>query len=131
MNEDRLATVRDAFEVFFAGINSRHGGGLRQAPWHPDVEYAENERWPGASEFRGAEAVEARFVEYGEVIGEIQVELDAVTDAGERALVTATFRGSAGASGLPMDHTWTYLVTERDGTVVRFEAYLDPADARP
>ena len=100
---------------------------MRQAPWHTDLEYAEDERWPGASEFRGAEAVEARFVEYGEV----HVEPEGVTDAGERAVVTATFRGSAGASGLPMDHTWTYLVTERDGMVVRFDAYLDSADARP
>jgi ketosteroid isomerase-like protein len=131
LNEQRLAIVRGAFEQFLAGINSRAGGGLREAPWHPDVEYAEDERWPGASEFRGAEAVEARFIEYGEIIGKVQATLEAVTDAGDRAMVTATFRGSAGASGLPMDHTWTYLVTERDGMVVRFEAYLDPADARP
>ena len=131
MNQQRLAIVREAFEGFLAGINSRDGGGLREAPWHPDVEYAEDERWPGASEFRGAEAVEARFVEYGEIIGEVHAALDSVTEAGDRARVTVTFRGSAEASGLPMDHTWTYLVTERDGTVVRFEAYLDPADTRP
>jgi ketosteroid isomerase-like protein len=131
VNEQRLAIVREAFELFVAGINFGDGGGLRQAPWHPDVEYAEDERWPGASEFRGAHAVEARFVEYGEVIGEVRAQLEAVADAGDRALVTVTFRGNAGASGLPMDHTWTYLATERDGRVVRFEAYLDPADARP
>ena len=131
MNQQRLATVREAFEGFLAGINSRDGGGLREAPWHPDVEYAEDERWPGASEFRGAEAVEARFIEYGEIIGEVNAQLKAVTDAGDKAMVTVIFRGRAGASGLPMDHTWTYLVTERDGAVVRFQAYLDPADARP
>jgi ketosteroid isomerase-like protein len=130
LNEQRLATVREAFEGFLAGI-SGDGGGLRKAPWHPDVEYAEDERWPGASEFRGAEAVEARFIEYGEIIGEVHAELEAVTAVGDRALVTVIFRGSAGVSGLPMDYTWTYLVTERDGMVVRFEAYLDAADARP
>ena len=95
------------------------------------MEYAEDESWPGASEFKGADSVAARFTEYGEIIGDVEAQLEDVRDAGDRAQVTMKVTGRAGASGLPMDHTWTYLVTERDGTVVRFEAYLDPPDTRP
>lgn len=131
MTDEGLAVVRRAFESLVAGMQSGDPGVILREPWDPAVEYAEDERWPGSSEYRGAEAVARRFMEYGEVIGEVTATLEDVRDAGERARVTLTVSGTAGTSGLPMEHTWTYLATERGGRVVRFEAYLDPADARP
>ena len=131
MNDERLATVRRAFEGLVSAMETGDEGSMFRAPWDPGVEYAEDERWPGAGQFKGAEAVARRFAEYGEVIGEVTAVLEDVRDAGDKAAVTVSITGRAGASGLPMDHIWTYLVTESDGRVTRLEAFLDPPDTRP
>ncbi len=63
MNDERLAAVRRAFEGLVSGMETGDAGVLLRGPWDPDVEYAEDERWPGAGQFRGAEAVARRFAE--------------------------------------------------------------------
>jgi hypothetical protein len=46
MSEENVEVVRCAFEA----------GGLEETAgtyWHPEVEYVEDPRWPGASTYRG------------------------------------------------------------------------------
>ena len=103
--------------------------GALAASWDPEVEYVEDPKWPGAMSFRGFDAVGARFREYVDDLGaDAELVLEDVRDT-PRGMVSLVRTRGTSPNGLPFDHLWGYRFRMRDGRVVWFRAYLDPAEA--
>jgi ketosteroid isomerase-like protein len=116
------AIIRSAFEA----------GSLREAAqkyWHPDIEYVEDPRWPGASRYRGRDSVVSCFEGYMDALGgEVAVVVEQIRAAGKRQVAFVRFEGQS-PSGLPHEHLWAYIVELRDGLIAYLRAYYEPDDA--
>lgn len=127
MSLRHVEIVRDAW----GGGGGRSLEETAQAYWHPEIEYIEDPRWPGASRYSGRDAVLRCFRSYVEVLGpaeEVTMTPERVVDAGERVVAFVRFRGVS-ASGVPHDHVWAYLVEVRNGSIVRLQAFYEPEEA--
>jgi ketosteroid isomerase-like protein len=128
MSQENVEIVRNAFEG--AGVQ-----GLRDTAetyWHPEVEYVEDPRWPGASRYKGRDAVLHCFQAYMEALGreeDMEVTVERVFDAGDRQVPFVRVRGVASTSGAPHEHLWGYVVEVRDGLIAYFRAYYEPSEA--
>ena len=125
MSRENAALVHAAWEA------SGDLQSMARKYWHPDIEYVEDPQWPGASTYRGRDAVVARFQEYEDTLavgGGWRASVEDVVDAGDRqvALVRSSSRS---ASGVPHEHLWGYVVKVRDRRVVYLRAYYQAADA--
>ena len=124
MSQEDVELVRKAFEGSLAEV--------AETIWHPEIEYVEDPRLPGASSYTGRDVVVARWRSYMEVLGDeddITTTVERVLDGGERQVPLVRFRGHASASGIPYDHVWGYVVEVRDGRIVYVRAYYDPDEA--
>jgi ketosteroid isomerase-like protein len=128
MAADDVEAGRQAWEAF-ARMSVPEELDALAASWDPDVEYVEDPKWPGAMGFRGFEAVGARFREYVDDLGaDAELVLEDVRDT-PRGMVSLVRTRGTSPNGLPFDHLWGYRFRMRDGRVVWFRAYLDPAEA--
>jgi ketosteroid isomerase-like protein len=128
MTDSELAAARRAWEAF-AGVRQPEEEMASLEGWDPDVTYVEDPKWPGASSFQGFDAVGRRFREYVEDLGaDARLVLEDVRDTPDGLVSLVRTRGSS-PNGLPLDHLWGYRFRMRDGRVVWFRAYLDPAEA--
>jgi ketosteroid isomerase-like protein len=125
MSEENVEIVRRAFA----------GRALQETAetyWHPQIEYIEDPRFPGASSYAGREAVVRCWLDYLEAMGDEKtttVAVENVFDAGERQVAFVRFQGRATGSGIPFDHLWGYIVKVKDGQLVHVHAYYEPAEA--
>ncbi len=127
MSEENVEFVRNAFD----GIGERGLAEVAQTYWHPDVEYVEDPRWPGASRYKGRETVLRCFQAYSEALGgaeDVMIAVERVVDARERQVPFVRFQGRS-ASGVPHEHLWAYVVEVREGRIVYFRAYYEPEEA--
>jgi ketosteroid isomerase-like protein len=128
MSDSDLAAARRAWEAF-AGVRQPEEIASLEGCWDPDVAYVEDPKWPGAASFHGYEAVGRRFREYVDDLGaDAELVLEDVRDTPEGLVSLVRTRGTS-PNGLPFDHLWAYRFRMRDGRVVWFRAYLDPAEA--
>jgi ketosteroid isomerase-like protein len=81
--------------------------------------------------FKGHAAVRERWDVLFEPFAEVRIEPEEFVDAGEETIV-AVFRINARgkASGVPVEMQLGYVLSIRDGKVVRMKAYLDPEEAK-
>jgi ketosteroid isomerase-like protein len=127
MSGSDLTAARRAWETFAAARRPEELASVEG--WDPDVEYVEDPKWPGAASFHGFDAVARRFGEYVEDLGgDAELVLEDVRDTPEGLVSLVRSRGKS-PSGLPFDHLWGYRFRMREGRVVWFRAYLDPAEA--
>ena len=129
MSEENVEIVRKAFEG--AGT-----GTLKEAAemyWHPEIVYVEDPRWPGASTYKGRDAVLRCFQAYMEdALGreeDLTVTVERVLDGGERQVPFVRVRSPASTSGVPHEHLWGYVVEVRERRIAYFRAYYEPEEA--
>jgi ketosteroid isomerase-like protein len=125
VSEENVELVRRAFQV---GDLAK----MAAAFWHPEIEYVEDPRFPGASLHKGRDAVVRCFRSYLEVLGDeddIAMTLEEVFDAGEQQVPLVRFRGHARTSRVPFEHLWGYVVEVRDERIAYLRAYYEPAEA--
>src|SRR5918994_414340 len=128
MSEEAVEVVRNAFE----GAGARGLQETAETYWHPEVEYEEDPRWPGASRYKGRDAVLRCFQAYMEALGreeDLPVTVERVFDAGERQVPFVRFQRRASSGGVPLEHLWGYVVEVREGLIACFRAYYWPWDA--
>ena len=124
MSQANVDLVRKAFE-----------GDLAEAArtyWHPEIEYIEDPRFPGASSYKGRDVVLRCWQDYREVLDaedDIDVTVEHVFDAGARQVPFVRFRGHASTSGIPFDHLWGYVVEVREERIAYLHAYYEPREA--
>jgi ketosteroid isomerase-like protein len=124
MSQENVDLVRKAFEGDLADA--------ARAYWHPEIEYIEDPRLPGASSYKGRDAVLRCWQGYQEVLDaedDIEVTVERVFDAGERQVPFVRFRGHASTSGIPFDHLWGYVVEVREERIAYLRAYYEPREA--
>jgi ketosteroid isomerase-like protein len=128
--------ARANLEVVRAAFDGAEGRSLEETAekyWHPEIEYVEDPRWPGASSYKGRESVVRCFRAYEEALGGTQefaaIALERVFDAGDRFVPFVRFKGTGSASGVPHEHLWAYVVEVADGRIKYFRAYYEPSEA--
>jgi ketosteroid isomerase-like protein len=130
MSQENVQAARGFWERFAAGAASgRVDVALSEPVLHPDVRYVEDPRWPGRDVYTGVEAIRARFAEYVEVFGVIDLKLQETFDVGDVVVLVFGTRGQSVQTGVPFEHEWAYLLTFRDGRVVEWRAYFEKAEA--
>lgn len=109
--------------------------GLRdtaQAYWHPQIEYVEDPRFPGASSYTGRDEVLRCWLGYLDAMGDEDdtiAVVERVFDAGDRQVPFVRFQGHARGSGVPFDHMWGYVVKVKAGQLSYIRAYFEPEEA--
>ena len=123
MSQENVEVVRQMFEVGLDAAAERF--------WDANIEYHEDPRWPGASSYRGSEAVLQCWRGYMEALGDedsVSVGVEAL-DASERGVVAIVRYSGHAPSGLPFEHTWGYVVQVEAGRIVDIRAYYEATEA--
>jgi ketosteroid isomerase-like protein len=102
---------------------------LVEAWWHPSLEYIEDPSWPGASSYRGREAVKTAWNAYLEVLGAAEMTLEGIQEAGEDTVAIVRVTGISKGADIPFDHVWGYVCRMSDGRLSYLRAYWDPEEA--
>jgi ketosteroid isomerase-like protein len=130
MSQENLDAARRFWERFSEGaVSGRVDAGLSEPVLHPDVKYVEDPKWPGSGVYSGLDAIRARFAEYLEIFGAIEVSLQQTFDVGDIVGLVFGSRGQSVQTGLPFEHEWAYLLTFDDGRVDEWRAYFDKNEA--
>ena len=120
-----MEIVRRAFEAYNRGDLD-----TAVADFAPDSEYIASGAIPGGGGvFRGPEGYK-RFVGWlREEFDQAGVEVDAITDAGDRVLVSVTTRGRGKQSGVEASWDVWQVWTLRDGKIVTGVGFTDRDEA--
>jgi hypothetical protein len=105
VSEENVELVRRAFQVGDLAKTA-------EAYWHPEIEYVEDPRLPGASSYNGRDAVVRCWRSYLDVLGDeddIAITVEDVLDVGE--------------------HLWGYVVEVREERIAYLRAYYEPGEA--
>jgi ketosteroid isomerase-like protein len=83
-----------------------------------------------ATESRGIDGLWAALGAWTEEWSDVRVQAESFMRVGERVLVLVRHRAVGKSSGVPMNHLDAWAFSFRDGRVVRWDAYWNPADAK-
>jgi ketosteroid isomerase-like protein len=98
------------------------------AIFDPEIEWIQNEGFPGGGRFIGAEAVmDGVFDRLGREWEGWGAEVDRWLDAGESIVALGEYHGTNRATGRAMTAAFAHVLWLRGGRVVRFEQYADTA----
>lgn len=79
--------------------------------------------------YRGHEGVVRAIRAWLEDFEEFTIELEEIVGTGDRLVSIHSFRGKARYSGIELTLRFAYLWTFRNGKVIRFVSFRDPAEA--
>jgi ketosteroid isomerase-like protein len=129
VSRENVEVARRLWEQITEAAAAGQSTSLPAFGWDPEVAYIEDPRWPGAGVYRGAEAIQARFAEYLDVLGRTDMSVVELLDAGNAVISIFRTEGESAQTGLPFEHEWAYIWTFRDGRVVEWRAYFDKWEA--
>jgi ketosteroid isomerase-like protein len=119
----------DAFRGVIEAINER-GPDAGFDLYDAELEFREDPKFPEATVYRGRDEVVRNFREFTASFEYYRFEIEDVRDAGgDKVMAVLRERARGKASGLEVDRRSGWVTTFRDGRVLSFEIYLDPADA--
>jgi ketosteroid isomerase-like protein len=124
MSQANLDLVRRCFDCFA----SRDWEGMRQC-FDPEVEIIEPDNMPGARSYRGYDGLVAAYEHWAGQSEAFSVEVERLTDVGERVVVLVRHRGRGRRSGVAVEATVGYVYTVRNDRFVRWEIFLTEAEA--
>ena len=120
---DNAATIRGVYDAFLRGDIP-----AVVAAMDPQIEWNEAEHvtyWPGTP-FIGPHAVlTGVFARLAHDFDNFRVEVGRIVAGGDTVLVEARYRGTARATGKALDAQVAHVWDLRDGTIVRFQEYVD------
>jgi ketosteroid isomerase-like protein/ribosomal protein L40E len=95
---------------------------------HPDVEWIQNEGFPGGGSYTGAETVlDEVFARLGEEWQDWQAAVGRWLNAGDSVVALGAYRGTFRQTGRPMQAAFAHVYWLEKGRIVRFEQYADTA----
>ena len=102
------------------------------ADMHPEIEWHQAEGLPHGGLYRGLEEVRREIFEPldAEWWAEFAAEPHEILDAGDEVVVLGRSRGSAMATGKPLDVPFVHVWSFREGRAWRFRQFLDTAGWR-
>lgn len=116
-------TVRRLYDAF----------ALRDAPtirrlFHPDIEWVQNEGFPGGGRHVGADAVlNDVFATFRAEWAEWKAVVTQWLDAGATVIAIGEYRGTHKATGKSTVAAFAHVYDLREGRIVRFRQYTDTA----
>jgi ketosteroid isomerase-like protein len=118
----------DAFRAVIEAINER--GPDAAILFDAEIEFREDPEFPDAQVYRGRDEVVRNFVEFTASFEYYRFAIEDLRDAGgDRVMAVLREQARGKASGLTVDRRSGWVATFRDGKVLSFEIYLDPANA--
>jgi ketosteroid isomerase-like protein len=120
---DNATIVREIYEAFARGdIMAVMGALHEQAEWNEAEHYT---FWNGGP-FIGPQAVlNGVIARIPQTLDGFGIEVGRIVAAGDTVLVEARYKGTAKATGKPVDAQAAHVWDLRDGKVVRFQQYTD------
>lgn len=120
---DNATIVREMYEAFARGdIMAVMGALHEQAEWNEAEHFT---FWNGGP-FIGPQAVlNGVIARIPQTLDGFGIEVGRIVAAGDTVLVEARYKGTAKATGKPVDAQVAHVWDLRDGKVVRFQQYTD------
>jgi ketosteroid isomerase-like protein len=95
----------------------------------PEIEWVEDPTRADGQTYRGHQGVRDSFTRWLENFEQYRVEVEKITDLGDRALVQAVEHGRGSASAADVSARIFVVVTFRDGKILRYQEFYDEAKA--
>jgi ketosteroid isomerase-like protein len=119
----------DAFQRVIVAINEGDAGAADDL-FDAEIEFREDPEFPDAQVFRGRDEVLRNFREFTASFEYYRFEIEDLRDAGgDKVMAVLRERARGKTSGLEVDRRSGWVASFRDGKVLSFEIYLNPADA--
>jgi len=99
------------------------------AGFAPEAELHTTGRFPDRGVYRGREGLKRYWAEIREDVEELSTSISEIRAVGDKVLVTTTGRGRGKRSMVSVERPIWFVMTLRDGLVVRIETYTDPEPA--
>jgi ketosteroid isomerase-like protein len=125
VSKENVEIVRQGFEEFAA--TGEFAAELSADDFVWDMSHFHG--WPEQQVYEGREGVEAFLREWVDSWDDWDMELEALHDAGERVVALTHQRGTAKASGMPVEMAFAQVWTVRDGKRARMDMYSDRSEA--
>jgi uncharacterized protein len=124
MSRENVEIVRDGFSALARGDFESFFSFLDEdVEWVNPAYAVEPGTRRGIGEFREAlDRLRASF-------GDIRIEVDEVIEAGDDVVVAGRWTGEGTGSGVPLETTFSSVLTLRDGKVIRYEWFREKAEA--
>lgn len=119
MSTEHEKLIRDVYDAY-----ARRDLAAALSRFSPEIDFVQTDLLPWGGSYHGIEGAQASL---GKLLAHVdsRVEVEEVITAGDQVVVIARTRGAARASGAAFDlravHVWTVV----DGSIRRFEAYID------
>ena len=121
-----LETVQRLYDAFAA----RDAETIR-ALFHPDIEWVQNDGFPGGGRHVGADAVlNDVFAKFRTEWTAWQAPVHEWLDAGDTVVALGEYQGTHKATGKSTTAAFAHVYDLRDGRIVRFRQYTDTAKVR-
>ncbi|MBA3043109.1 MAG: nuclear transport factor 2 family protein [Alphaproteobacteria bacterium] len=95
-----------------------------QALYHPDCEIYQSALLPWGGELRGRAGLQQFFIRLTSTI-DTEIVDEQLFEAGDRVVSIGRTRGKALATGRQFELPAVHVYTVREGTICRYEAYVD------
>jgi ketosteroid isomerase-like protein/ribosomal protein L32 len=124
LGESNLEVVK----AFYEALKEQKRDNILQI-LNPDVEWIQNEGFPGGGRYTGAETVlNEVFAALAAEWKSWQADVGRWLDAGESIIALGAYRGTHRRTGRSMTAAFAHVYWLRDGQIVRFEQYADTAE---
>jgi ketosteroid isomerase-like protein len=138
MSQENVEAVQRAYELMNRYHRAKAEGDRAavEAAWatvgewaHPDLEYREDQNWPGARTYRGIDRCRRVWDDYYEQFGEQVFEPERFFDVEDCVVVVLRWSARGSSSGAAVEMRQGHLHTLRDGKTVRWEIFFEPDKA--
>ncbi len=117
----------DVVKRMYAAFASRQRDVILQL-FAPDIEWVQNEGFPGGGRHVGAEAVlDGVFAKFRQEWDAWQAVVSEWIDAGDTVIALGEYRGTFKATGRSTTAAFAHVYRVRGGRIVRFEQFTDTA----
>ena len=97
---------------------------------HPDIEFAQDDRIPGAVSLTGRAAVRAWLESFQETWEWFRIVPERIEGVdGERVLIVARISAKGRTSQAEVEQTVGHVLSVQEGSVVRWDSYAEPDEA--
>jgi ketosteroid isomerase-like protein len=122
MSQENVAVIRAIYDGWLAD-----DPGYQR--FDPEITMIESKALPGAVEAYGIDSVRRYMESFRRYWEKIRFEPQEYIDAGDRVVVIARLVGRGKSSGIPVERTWSYVWTLRDGRALRMDGFANRAQA--
>jgi ketosteroid isomerase-like protein len=124
MSQENVENMRRVIDAWNRGDRDEWLAGFApEAEWHTTGLFADE------GVYRGCAGLERLWAELREDIEELSTSVSEIRAIGDRVFVAATATGRGKRSRAGFEELAWFVMTLRDGLVVRLETYLDPEQA--